>query len=92
MYVIICYDIRDDKRRKEVFKILKNYGVRVQFSVFECNFSKDKYLELKEKLNKKIKEEDDDIKFYLLCESCLDKTDSIGNQNKSMLKSDIIII
>ena len=34
-YYIITYDIRDDRRRDKIFKLLKGYVTPVQYSVFE---------------------------------------------------------
>jgi len=31
---LICYDIRDDRRLRRVFKICKGYGEHWQFSIF----------------------------------------------------------
>ena len=31
---LICYDIRDDKRLRRVFKVCKGYGEHWQFSIF----------------------------------------------------------
>ena len=33
---LVCYDIRDDKRLRRVFHILKGYGKHWQFSIFFC--------------------------------------------------------
>ncbi|NMG82782.1 MAG: CRISPR-associated endonuclease Cas2 [Methanosarcinales archaeon] len=35
-YVVISYDISDDKKRNKVANMLLDYGTRVQYSVFEC--------------------------------------------------------
>lgn len=35
-YYLICYDITDDRRRNRVVHLLKDYGRRVQKSVFEA--------------------------------------------------------
>jgi CRISPR-associated endonuclease Cas2 len=34
---IISYDIGNNKFRRKIEKALKNYGVRIQYSVFRCN-------------------------------------------------------
>jgi len=48
---IIAYDVSDDKRRREVSKVLTNYGYRVQYSVFYLPQASDgEVYELKEKL------------------------------------------
>lgn len=33
---LICYDIPDNARRLAVSRLLSGYGVRVQWSMFEC--------------------------------------------------------
>ncbi|RMF87586.1 MAG: CRISPR-associated endonuclease Cas2, partial [Nitrospinota bacterium] len=55
MYVVVSYDITDDKRRNRIHKALKNYGERVQFSVFECNLSPEQVMRMQHSLKKIIK-------------------------------------
>ncbi len=33
---LVCYDIRDPKRLRRVFKTMKGYGEHWQFSIFFC--------------------------------------------------------
>jgi CRISPR-associated protein Cas2 len=35
-FVVVVYDISDDKRRTKLHDVLLNYGTPVQYSVFEC--------------------------------------------------------
>ena len=51
MFVIISYDITDDKRRSRIFKALKNFGQWMQYSVFECDLEKMQFLKLKDRLD-----------------------------------------
>lgn len=37
LYVVVAYDIEDDRRRTRIARILEGYGERVQWSVFECH-------------------------------------------------------
>ena len=79
MYFVVSYDIRDDKRRTRIHKTLKNFGQRVQFSVFECSLSKEQVLRLQHALKQIIKEEDhDSVRFYFLCDGCKEKIERIG--------------
>jgi len=39
-FVVIAYDITDDKRRRKLAKFLEGYGDRVQYSVFEARLNK----------------------------------------------------
>ena len=36
MFYLVCFDIVEDPARAKVVKVLKEYGERVQKSVFEC--------------------------------------------------------
>ena len=36
---LVCYDICDDKRLRRVFKIMRDFGDHLQYSVFECQFT-----------------------------------------------------
>lgn len=70
MFILISYDISDNKRRNKICNTLKNYGTRVQFSVFECLLENKNFMRLKTKLLKLIKEDEDKLRIYQLCESC----------------------
>jgi CRISPR-associated protein Cas2 len=79
MYLVISYDIKDDKRRLKIHKLLKNYGTWVQYSVFECNLQLRDFLRLRHRLKKLLgKETDDSIRFYGLCTECVRKIERIG--------------
>jgi CRISPR-associated protein Cas2 len=79
MFIIVSYDIKNDKRRTKIHKVLKNYGQWVQYSVFECDIEKKYYLKLRNELDKKIvKEENDSVRFYFLCDTCEGKIERIG--------------
>ena len=36
MFVVVSYDIKNDKRRRKVMKLLEGYGERVQYREFEA--------------------------------------------------------
>jgi CRISPR-associated protein Cas2 len=79
MYLVVSYDIHDDKRRNRIHKVLKNFGERIQFSVFECDLTKEQLLRMQHALERIIKEEDQDsVHFYHLCDGCQRKVDRIG--------------
>lgn len=50
VFVLIIYDIVDNKRRLKLAKMLQGYGFRIQKSAFEATISKRKYNELIERL------------------------------------------
>jgi len=54
---VIAYDIRSNKRRRRVFRILKQWKLDAQYSVFECSLSQGEaeelFLQLSSLLNEK---------------------------------------
>lgn len=77
-WVLVSYDIPDDKRRTKVMKTLSGYGRRVQYSVFECELRPADLDELKARLRRLIAADLDDVRFYPLCEACLGKVTMLG--------------
>ncbi len=78
-FIVVCYDIIDDRRRGRVAKILADYGVRVQYSVFECVIPKELEEDMKVRVLNEIDEEEDKVHFYFLCKSCVDRMKIFGS-------------
>lgn len=66
MLWVVCYDIVNDKRRREVVKVLEGYGKRGQYSVFECHITDDQQKRLQDDLHEVIDTDEDDVRFYPL--------------------------
>ena len=49
-YVLVIYDIEDNKKRLKLAKLMKSFGFRVQKSAFETNLTEGKYAKLISKL------------------------------------------
>lgn len=73
MFIIISYDIKDDKRRNKVCNLLKNYGSRVQYSVFECNIDEKSYKNILKRILLYINNDEDSLRIYFLCKECKNK-------------------
>ena len=81
MFVVVSYDIKDNKRRTKVHKILKNYGQWMQYSVFECRIDNSAYLRLHAQLEETIDlEEGDSIRFYFLCAEDVRRIERLGGE------------
>ena len=78
MFVLISYDIVDNKRRSHVFKYLKDYGRSIQKSVFECNIEPDIYSRIKKEVKRLVDEKKDRVRFYRLCQGCMNKIEITG--------------
>lgn len=68
--LVVAYDVADDRRRERVARVLEHYGVRVQYSVFECVLGRARYRELREMLLARIDPVEDAVAFYRLCRGC----------------------
>jgi len=78
MFVVVTYDIADDRRRLHVSEELENFGARVNFSVFECHLDSDTLLEIKGRLAKVIEPAEDNVRYYVLCEACMKRVEVQG--------------
>ena len=80
MFMVVTYDITDDKRRDQISSELQNYGMRVQKSIFECYPDYDQIDTLKASLETMIDITTDHIRFYYLCKKDHRKTAVEGVQ------------
>ena len=90
MHYTVAYDITDDKRRNRVAKVLKDFGTRIQYSVFECNTDRRALLRLQNRLEKAIYADEDTVTFYHLCATCEKQIDRIGLKKGLDKKSYIV--
>ncbi|MBC7230891.1 MAG: CRISPR-associated endonuclease Cas2 [Actinobacteria bacterium] len=77
-FVVVVYDIPNDRVRTKVCNELKNYGDHVQLSVFECVLSEGKYHEMKEALEEIISDNEALVRFYKICQSCVERSEIMG--------------
>lgn len=83
MLVVVCYDVstvepEGQSRLRRVAKICKDYGQRVQFSVFECEIDPAQWVNLKQKLIDEIDPETDSLRFYFLGSNWRRRMEQIG--------------
>lgn len=79
-FQIIAYDIVKTRKRNKVAEILKDYGIRVQKSVFECRLNDADLNGLTQKLSEAIDKKTDSILIYYLCEACVKQMHFLGVQ------------
>ncbi|MEW6616532.1 MAG: CRISPR-associated endonuclease Cas2 [Thermodesulfobacteriota bacterium] len=78
MNMIVAYDIADPKRLSKVAKIMLDYGVRVQKSIFEVALTGVVFAEMKERIEKIIVHDEDGVKYFPVCEKCAGTVEIIG--------------
>lgn len=78
-FVVVSYDIPDDKRRLRVASVLLDFGAaHVQRSVFELYVTTKHFDRLRTRLAELHNNEEDSLRFYLLCGTCRDKVVYLG--------------
>jgi len=78
MNMIVAYDITSPQRITKVAKIIKDYGVRVQKSIFEVTVKPMLFEEMKMRIEGVIVPESDGVKYFPLCEKCAGTVEIIG--------------
>lgn len=78
MLIVVSYDIRDDRRRTRAAHLLKDFGRRVQYSVFECRLGAEQVERLESRLLAEIEPEEDSVRVYRLCADCRGKVAILG--------------
>ena len=78
---VIVYDIGDNKRRRLLSDLLEGWGKRVNRSVFECLIdSQPKLQKLKDDIADIVDTKHDSVRFYVLCLSCIEKSEGLCDE------------
>lgn len=77
MFIVVAYDVSDDKRRIRLHKTLRRFGDRVQFSVFECVVTEHLFDEMRRAVAQVVSPEDN-VRYYDICASCRKETITLG--------------
>lgn len=64
MQVLICYDVADNRLRRQLVKRLEKYAVRIQYSVFLGDLTEQQLRELNAFADKLLSE-DEKSKFFI---------------------------
>lgn len=96
MYILITYDVdtvseMGQKRLRQVARICKDYGQRVQNSVFECDVTEVQYIKLKEALTDVMDKKLDSIRFYHLNRNENRRVVAIGKKTSYNVNDTIIL-
>ena len=83
MLVLVSYDVSTvtlagRRRLKKVSTACTAYGVRVQYSVFECDVDPAQWERLRSRLTKVIVETEDSLRFYFLGSNWERKVEHVG--------------
>lgn len=85
MDVLVTYDVstvtREGQRRlARVAKICEGFGVRVQYSVFECRLSASAFEKLKATIGLAINASEDSVRIYRFVGALENSVETIGSE------------
>lgn len=78
MLIVVSYDVPDDRRRTRLAHTLKDFGRRVQYSVFECLLEPAQVERLKARVGGLIEAAEDSVRIYRFCADCAAKLEILG--------------
>lgn len=78
MLTVLAYDIADPARLAKVAKTCEDFGMRVQYSIFECHLDTESFNDLWLKLLDLIDEEEDRLVAYKLDARCAKEIETAG--------------
>lgn len=79
-FMVVAYDIADNRRRQKIAKVLEQHGMRCNESVFECLLTDAKIKKMQAQILKLADKSEDIILYYYLCLPCVMKRESIGKR------------
>ena len=90
LFVVVAYDITNNRKRYRVVKILKKYGVSVNKSVYECMVTVPQLEKIQQRMEKIIDKTTDQIAYYTICINCF--TNIIYQPEKKSNRADTVNI
>jgi len=91
MFIIVAYDISNNRRRARLHKALKHFGVAVQYSVFECHLSESQLWRMKALIEHVIDPQADQVRYYFLCEACARRNEATYASKRTSDRPVIIV-
>ena len=78
MLSLVAYDIADHKRLARVARVCEDFGVRVQYSIFECRLEEPDFDDFWLQLLEIINEQEDRLVAYKIDARCAKETLTAG--------------
>jgi CRISPR-associated protein Cas2 len=96
MLVLVTYDVvlkKSDgcRRLRKIARYCKDYGQRVQYSVFECLVDPAQWATLRDKLVRTIDRKCDSLRFYFLGKNWRRRVEHIGAKCTLDLEGSLVI-
>ena len=97
MLVVVSYDVntmdKEGRRRlRRVARACLDFGLRVQYSVFECILDPAQWTILRARLLKEINNKTDSLRFYFLGSNWKNRVEHIGSKEIPNLEENTLIV
>ncbi|NJO74208.1 MAG: CRISPR-associated endonuclease Cas2 [Leptolyngbyaceae cyanobacterium RM1_406_9] len=90
-YYLISYDIRDPKRWRKAYQLLKGYGETLQYSIFRCRLSQREREKLRWELEKILAQEDS-LLIAGLCDRCVERIQACNRPETWPVQQDQFLV
>lgn len=96
MMVLVSYDVETTspsggRRLRRVARACKDYGQRVQFSVFECEVDPAQWVTMRDRLLREIDQQRDSLRFYFLGANWRRRVEHVGAKAVRDLAEPLIV-
>lgn len=96
MMVLVSYDVSTSseggaRRLRKIAKVCKDYGQRVQLSVFECVVDPAQWTLMRHKLIKIMDEKQDSLRFYFLGANWKNRVEHVGAKEVVDIEGPLIV-
>lgn len=88
---LVAYDIRDDRRLRDVAICMEGYGTRIQYSVFICDLSDQEAVLMRGDLEVRMKQSEDSVMVVDLGAADSSRFLFLGTHTKLPTSSAVII-
>ena len=90
--MLVTYDIADDRRRAQVFRVLNGFGDHLQYSVFLCQLNERERVALERDLSAEIHHREDQVLLVDLGPSERDAADRIGSLGRAFTPAARVVV
>ena len=80
-WYLLMYDIRDERRWRDVYDLVRAWGQRLQYSVFRSSLSDRDRERLRWEISAVVAPEDSFL-IIVLCDSCVDHVESMNPRSE----------
>lgn len=92
MLMIVAYDVADARRLRQVARHCEDFGIRIQYSMFECRLEAGMFEEFWSGLMDLIDPEADRIVAYRICLSCAREVRTGGTMSEVEQKRQVAYV